>query len=245
MELGSRTVKKLFMELGGNDPALVLDDAALDQEAVAKLTYAILRGAGQVCIAIKRIYVHQSRYEELVDKLAQSFDRVIVGNGLSMETRMGPLNNKRQFDFVSGLLERCRKVGLTVLTKGKKLDAKTWDQGFFLLPSIVLGAAEDHEVVQCEQFGPLVPIMPFTDEEDALMRANRTPYGLRASVWTSSRDRAEALADRLEAGAVFWNNHGIFRDLHIEFPGIKESGFSRDSRSAAMDHYADTYGFAQ
>jgi len=245
MELGSRTVKKLFMELGGNDPALVLHDAALDQEAVAKMTYAILRGAGQVCIAIKRIYVHQSRYEELVDKLAQSFDRVIVGNGLSIETMMGPLNNKPQFDFVSGLLERCRNAGLTVLTKGKKLDAKSWDQGFFLLPAIVLGAAEDHEVVRCEQFGPLVPIMPFSDEEDALRRANRTSYGLRASVWTSSRDRAEVLADRLEAGAVFWNNHGIFRDLHIEFPGIKESGFSRDSRSAAMDHYADTYGFAQ
>jgi acyl-CoA reductase-like NAD-dependent aldehyde dehydrogenase len=87
--------------------------------------------------------------------------------------------------------------------------------------------------------------MPFTDEHDAVVRANDTPYGLRASVWTASRDRAETLADRLEAGAVFWNNHGIFRDLHIEFPGIKQSGFSRDSHVAALDHYVDTYGFAE
>jgi acyl-CoA reductase-like NAD-dependent aldehyde dehydrogenase len=245
MELGSRTIKKLFMELGGNDPALVLHDAILDEAAVARMTHAVLRGAGQVCIAIKRIYVHCSRYDELVDKLSQSFDRVVVGDGLVAETTMGPLNNKSQFDFVAGLIERSRNAGLSVLTKGTKQDPKSWQEGYFILPALILGAAEDHEIVRCEQFGPLVPILPFTDEEEVLARANNTPYGLRASVWTASRDRAEALADRLEAGAVFWNNHGIFRDLHIEFPGIKQSGFSRDSRSAALDHYVDTYGFAK
>ena len=245
IELGSRTVKKLFMELGGNDPALVLDDANLDDQALTKMTHAILRAAGQVCIAIKRIYVHQSRYDELVGKLSQSFDRVVVGDGLASETTMGPLNNKTQFHFVTDLLDQSEKAGLTVLTKGKKLDPKTWHQGFFMLPSIVLGAGESHGIVRCEQFGPLVPILPFADEEEAVARANNTRYGLRASVWTTNADRAQRLADQLEAGAVFWNNHGIFRDLHIEFPGIKQSGFSRESRSAALDHYVDTYGFAQ
>jgi|SRR5262245_258959 len=245
MELGSRTIKKFFMELGGNDPALVLDDANLDHEAVAKMTHAILRAAGQVCIAIKRLYVHQTRCDELVGKLSQAFDRVVVGDGLASETTMGPLNNKPQFDFVTDLVDQCKKEGLTVLTKGRKLDPKTWDQGFFLLPSIVLGAGESHEIVRCEQFGPLIPILPFADEEEAVARANNTPYGLRASVWTADGDRAHRLADRLEAGAVFWNSHGIFRDLHIEFPGIKQSGFSRESRSAALNHYVDTYGFAQ
>ena len=114
-----------------------------------------------------------------------------------------------------------------------------------MLPSIVLGAREEDEIVRCEQFGPVIPIMPFVNEEDAIAWANNTPYGLRASIWTQDRRRAEVLADRVEAGAVFLNNHGIFRDLHIEFPGIKQSGFSRDSRSAALDHYADTYGFAE
>ena len=113
------------------------------------------------------------------------------------------------------------------------------------MPSIVLGANEDDELVRCEQFGPVIPIMPFANEKDAIARANNTPYGLRASVWTEDRHSAEAIADQIEAGAVFLNNHGIFRDLRIEFPGIKQSGFSRESRAAALDHYADTYGFAE
>jgi acyl-CoA reductase-like NAD-dependent aldehyde dehydrogenase len=245
MALASRTIKKIFLELGGNDPALVLDDADLNDEAISTIRHAILRAAGQVCVAIKRIYVHSSRYDELVDKLSASFDNVVVGNGLYAETTMGPLNNKAQFDFVGHLVEQSKKDGLTVARKGRVRDPREWDHGYFMLPSIVLGATENHDVVQCEQFGPVIPIVPYTDEEDALVRANRTIYGLRASVWTADRDRAEQLADRLEAGAVFWNNHGIFRDLHIEFPGIKQSGFGRESRSAALDHYVDTYGFAQ
>src|SRR5437899_5339485 len=102
MELASPTLKKVFMELGGNDPAIVLDDARMDEEAIARMTHAILRASGQVCIAIKRVYVHNSRLSELVEKLAQSFDRVIVGDGLAPETTMGPLNNKAQFEFVTG-----------------------------------------------------------------------------------------------------------------------------------------------
>lgn len=245
MELASRTVKKVFMELGGNDPALVLADAALDREAIDRMTNAILRAAGQVCIAIKRIYVHESRFEELVEKLAQSFDRIVVGDGLMPETTMGPLNNKPQFDFVTALIERCRQKNLTVITKGQKLMPETWSMGYFVLPSIILGASHHDEIVQCEQFGPLVPIMPFKDDDEAIAAANDTEYGLRASVWSANNARAQEIADRLEAGAAFWNNHGIFRDLHLEFPGIKQSGFSRESRVAALDHYADIYGFAE
>lgn len=245
MELASRTVKKVFMELGGNDPAIILKDAKLDGEAIARLTHAMLRASGQVCIAIKRVYVHASRFKELVDKLEQSFDQVTVGDGLASQTTMGPLNNRSQFDFVTRLLDTCVRKNLSVVTKGRKLSASSWPDGFFMLPSIVLGAAENDEIVRCEQFGPVIPIRPFEDEEDAIARANNTPYGLRASVWTENRARAEVLADGLEAGAVFLNNHGVFRDLHIEFPGIKQSGFSRESHSAALDHYADTYGFAE
>jgi len=244
MELASRTVKKVFLELGGNDPALVLDDAVLDDAAVTRMTNAVLRAAGQVCIAIKRIYVHAARFDELLEKLAGAFDRAVVGDGLVPDTTMGPLNNRSQFEFVSGIIDQCRTAGLTVLTKGRKLNPAAWHEGYFMLPSIVLGAGEHHEIVRCEQFGPVVPVIPFEDESECVGRANGTPYGLRASIWTANRTRAEALADRIEAGAVFWNNHGIFRDLHIEFPGIKQSGLGRESRSAALDHYADTYGFA-
>jgi acyl-CoA reductase-like NAD-dependent aldehyde dehydrogenase len=245
MELASRSVKKVFMELGGNDPALVLADAQLDKAAVERMTNAVLRATGQVCIAIKRIYVHESKHEELVEKLTESFDRVVVGDGLAPETTMGPLNNKAQFDFVAGLLERCKAQGRAVLTKGMKLAEESWKRGYFMLPSIVVDAGDEDETVRCEQFGPVIPVIRFKDEDEAIAQANDTSYGLRASVWTRRRERAVELADRLEAGAVFWNAHGIFQDLHIEFPGIKQSGFSRESRSAAMDHYVDTYGFAE
>src|SRR6266850_1169910 len=244
LELAAGSVKKVFMELGGNDPALVLADAVLDEQAVNRMTNSILRASGQVCIAIKRIYVHESRSQELVEKLERSFDRIVVGDGLMPETTMGPLNNKSQFDFVTGLIEQCRRKGLTVTAGGQKLAPETWDQGLFVLPSIVLGAGDQDDIVRCEQFGPLVPILPFQEEHEAIARANDSEYGLRASVWTARTERALELADRLEAGAVFHNNHGIFQDLHIEFPGIKQSGLSRESRWGALDHYADIYGFA-
>jgi acyl-CoA reductase-like NAD-dependent aldehyde dehydrogenase len=245
MELASHTVKKVFLELGGNDAALVLEDAVLDDTSIAKMTNAILRASGQVCIAIKRIYVHVSRYDELVAKLSESFSKVVVGDGLAAATTMGPLNNHSQFGFVSDLVDECRQAGLDVRTFGTRRDPATWDQGYYMLPSIILGASERDRIVSCEQFGPVIPIMTFTSEDEAVARANHTPYGLRASVWTADHERAINLADRVEAGAVFWNSHGIFRDLHIEFPGVKQSGLSRESRAAALDHYVDTYGFAQ
>jgi acyl-CoA reductase-like NAD-dependent aldehyde dehydrogenase len=244
MEVAARTVKKIFLELGGNDAAIVLHDAVLDDAVIGRMTNAILRASGQVCIAIKRIYVHESRFDELVHKLEARFDQTVVGDGLAPETTMGPLNNKMQFDFVTSLVDRCTRDGLTVVTKGRKLSPETWDNGLFILPSIILGAKHEHELVQCEQFGPAIPIMPFHSEDEAVKRANDTEYGLRASVWSANMERAQTLADRLEAGAVFFNSHGIFQDLHIEFPGIKQSGCGPYSRWAAMDHYTDIYGFA-
>jgi acyl-CoA reductase-like NAD-dependent aldehyde dehydrogenase len=244
MELASRTVKKVFLELGGNDPALVLHDAQFDSGAIERMTRAILRAAGQVCVSIKRIYVHESRYDELIDKLGRSFDAMIVGDGLHPSTTMGPLNNKSQFDFVTSLIEVCRANNLKVLTKGTALDPDAWNNGYFVLPSIILDAREADEIVRCEQFGPVIPILKFSDESDAIARANTGEFGLRASVWTSDPQRAAAIADRLAAGAVFHNNHGIFQDLHLEFPGVKQSGLSRESRISGLDHYADTYGFA-
>lgn len=244
MELASRTLKKVVLELGGNDPALVLEDAELDNSAVERMANAVLRAAGQVCVAVKRIYVHESRYLELVEKLAAAFDSRVVGDGLAPEVTMGPLSNKSQFDFVHGLLQRSKAQHCDVLVRGRKLDSASWGGGYFMQPSIVLGASDELEVVSCEQFGPIVPILKFTDVDDAIGRANRSEFGLRASVWTADRERATQIADRLEAGAVFHNNHGIFKDLHLEFPGLKQSGFGRESKHAGLDHYADTYGFA-
>lgn len=244
MRLASGTVKKLYMELGGNDPALILSDAVVDEAAVQRLRMGILRAAGQVCSAIKRVYVHESRYEEVVAKLTKEFQRVVVGNGIQPEATMGPLNNKAQFDYVKGLLERGAASGAQVIAAGRQLDPESWEQGYFMLPSIVTGVEQSSEIVRAEQFGPIIPILPFSDVEEAIRMANDTEFGLRASVWTEDEAKVIEIADRLEAGAVFHNNHTVFQDLHLDFPGLKESGLSRETKWCGLEFFADSYGLA-
>ncbi|QQK74448.1 aldehyde dehydrogenase family protein [Salicibibacter cibarius] len=244
MARSSSTIKNLYMELGGNDPALILPDAALDDQEIQKLHGAILRSAGQVCSAVKRIYVHESRHDEIVEKLTKSFEKVVVGNGLQPDAMMGPLNNESQYKYVMELLKRTEENGSKVNTVGVKLDSESWEDGYFVLPSIVTDISHDAELTQAEQFGPVIPIIPYTDLEDAIRKANDSPFGLRASVWTSSRENAISIADRLEAGAVFHNNHTIFNNLHLDFAGTKESGMNRETQWGNLDLFADSYGFS-
>ena len=138
-KVNQQKVKKLFLELGGNDPAVVLEDAVLDESAIERMTRAILRASGQVCVAIKRIYVHESRQEELLEKLTAAFSQTVVGDPIRSGTTMGPLNNKPQFDFVSGLIEEARAAGSDVRTLGQKLDPHSWKAGYFMLPAIIAG----------------------------------------------------------------------------------------------------------
>ncbi|MEH7250571.1 aldehyde dehydrogenase family protein, partial [Neobacillus niacini] len=157
MRAASGSVKKLYMELGGNDAAIILEDANLDEDAISRIRFGVLRAAGQVCSAIKRIYVHESRYEEVIAKLKKEFSRIRVGNGIQPDVEMGPLNNKAQYDYVNGLIERAQESGAAVITGGIQLDPDTWDQGYFILPTIITGAAQDSEIVRAEQFGPVIP----------------------------------------------------------------------------------------
>ncbi|MEY2194644.1 aldehyde dehydrogenase [Neobacillus sp. BF23-41] len=244
MKKSAGNLQKVYMELGGNDPAIILDDANMDEAAINRLKMGILRAAGQVCSAIKRVYVHESRYEEVVKKLTKEFERVVVGDGIQPAVTMGPLNNKAQFDYVNELIKRTVKSGATVITAGIQLNPESWDQGYYMLPSIVTGIDQQSEVVRVEQFGPVIPILPFSDVDEAVKLANDSEFGLRASVWTENEELAIELADRLEAGAVFHNNHTVFGDLALDFPGLKESGVSRETRHCGLEFYADSYGFA-
>ncbi|MED1954050.1 aldehyde dehydrogenase family protein [Brevibacillus centrosporus] len=244
MSMSAGTVKKLYMELGGNDPALILPDAVLDETAMTRIRMGILRAAGQVCSAIKRVYVHESRYEEFMSKLTREFGRMIVGNGMQPDAMMGPINNKAQYDYVTGLIERTKQAGAQIDTLGIKLDEESWGQGYFLLPSIATGLDQSSELVRAEQFGPVIPVLKYSDLDEVIAMANDTEFGLRASVWTADQKVAETFADRLDAGAVFFNNHTIFQDLHYDFPGLKESGLSRETQMCGIDLFADTYGFA-
>jgi acyl-CoA reductase-like NAD-dependent aldehyde dehydrogenase len=244
MKTSADTLTKLYMELGGNDPAVLLPDVVLDQTALTRLRGGVLRAAGQVCSAIKRIYVPQSRADELVEKLTNECNRVIVGNGLIPDANMGPLNNKKQFTYVADLIKSTKSSGANVIETGRALDPETWEEGYFILPHIVTGITQTEEIVRCEQFGPVIPIITYSDEEEAITWANDTIFGLRASVWTKDEEKAMRLADRIQAGAVFHNNHTVFQDLHLDFPGIKESGVSRETRWGSLELFADSYGFA-
>jgi acyl-CoA reductase-like NAD-dependent aldehyde dehydrogenase len=244
MRAASGTVKKLYMELGGNDAAIVLADAKLDDEAIKRLRFGILRAAGQVCSAIKRVYVHESRYEEVFEKLKKEFSHIRVGNGIQPDVEMGPLNNKSQYDYVNGLIKRAAESGANVITGGIQLDPESWDQGYFIMPTIITGVDQQSEIVRAEQFGPVIPILSFSDVDEVVRLANDSEFGLRASVWTEDESLVEKLADRLEAGAVFHNNHTVFQDLHLDFPGLKESGLSRETRHCGLEYFADSYGLA-
>lgn len=244
MEKSSSTLKKLNMELGGNDPAIILADAKLDKETILKIRNGVLKGAGQVCSAIKRIYVHESRYEELLDKLSDEFNKTIVGNGIQPDVKMGPLNNESQYRFVQGLIDRAEKEGAKVHYFGRKLNEDTWDDGYFMLPAIITNVNQDSEIMKAEQFGPVIPVMPFSDVDQVINYANDSEYGLRASIWTTNIEEAKRLADRIEAGAIFFNNHTIFKDLRLDFPGIKESGLSSVTEFGGFEHFTDSYGFA-
>lgn len=244
MQLASSTLKKLYMELGGNDPAIVLPDAELDEETLTRMRGGILRAAGQVCSAIKRIYVHTSRYEELVQKLTDQFQQMVVGDGTIPDVNMGPLNNEKQYRFVQDLIEQTKAAGRNLIVAGQKYDPGSWEQGYFILPHIVADAEPTDPLVSCEQFGPIIPIIPYQDVDEAIQYANDSIYGLRASVWTKDREKAKVFADRLQAGAVFHNNHTVFQDLHLDFPGLKQSGISRETRWFSFELFADSYGFA-
>lgn len=244
MKKSSGNLQKVYMELGGNDPAIILEDANLDEEAIKRLRMSILKAAGQVCSAIKRVYVQESRYVELVKKLKKEFERIVVGDGIQPDVTMGPLNNKAQYDYVNGLIERTEKAGANVMTAGIQLNPEMWDQGYYILPTIVTGVDQQSEIVRAEQFGPVIPILPFSTIDEVIKLANDSEFGLRASVWTENEELAVEMADRLEAGAVFHNNHTIFSDLALDFPGLKESGVSRETRHCGLEFFADSYGFA-
>jgi acyl-CoA reductase-like NAD-dependent aldehyde dehydrogenase len=210
------TLKRLTLELGGNDAAVVLDDA--EPKAVAPKIYAAaMYCAGQTCVAIKRLYVHESLYDAVCDELGRLARETVVGDGLEPGTQMGPLQNRAQFERAKGFLEDARRNGTIVA--GGLLER----EGFFVRPTIVRDIPDDARLVREEQFDPILPVLRYTDLDDAIARANDTEYGLGGSVWSSDREGAFAVAARIDAGTVWVNQH---LDLRPDVPlaGAKQSG---------------------
>ncbi|HUI62476.1 MAG TPA: aldehyde dehydrogenase family protein, partial [Steroidobacteraceae bacterium] len=221
MAAAAGTLKRLTLELGGNDAAIVLDD--VDPKAVARrLFFAAFVNTGQVCMAVKRIYAHASIYEALCAALVEEARQARIGDGLDPQTQLGPIQNRKQYERVAGILEDTRRAGGRILTGGE-LPA---GPGYFMTPTIVADLPENSRLVREEQFGPIVPVLKFTEIEDAVRRANDTRYGLAGSVWSGDPERAAAIAARLEVGTAWVNQHRA-TSATVPFGGAKESGLGR------------------
>ena len=211
-------LKRVTLELGGNDPAILLAD--VDPKVVApKIFWGAFENCGQICSAIKRVYAPEALYKPLVEELAVLARGVKVGNGLEDGTQLGPLNNRPQFERVSELVEDARQHGARVVTGGAPLTGG----GYFYSPTIVADVTDGTRLVDEEQFGPALPIVPYKDVADALERANSTHFGLGGSVWSSDPARAAEVAGELECGTAWVNQHLAILP-HLPFGGAKWSG---------------------
>ncbi len=217
MASAAETLKRITLELGGNDASIVLDD--VDPKKVAPGIFeGAFQNSGQVCLAIKRLYVHESVYDQVCDELVTIANNTVVDDGSKQGTKLGPLQNKMQYEKVKGFLEDARKTG-NIIAGGAAMDRP----GYFIQPTLVRDIAEGTKLVDEEQFGPVLPIIKYSDNDDVIRRANATNYGLGASVWSSNLERAHGIASQIEAGTVWINKH-LDMAPHIPFGGAKQSG---------------------
>ena len=216
----AETVKRLTLELGGNDAGIVLPD--VDPRAIAQdLFWGAFINTGQTCAALKRLYVHADVYDEVCAALADVARGVPMGRGLDEQNLLGPLQNRPQYDIVARLVDAARDAGAKVLVGGNP-DGDA--PGYFYPTTIVADVDDSNPLVAEEQFGPALPVVRYTDVDEAVAMANRLDVGLGASVWSSDRDAARAVAARLEAGTVWINSHGGVHPM-IPFGGVKKSGY--------------------
>jgi acyl-CoA reductase-like NAD-dependent aldehyde dehydrogenase len=242
MRLASTNLTRVTLELGGNDPALVLDDAQLDRPTLERLARACFLTSGQVCMAIKRIYVARSRYDELVEGLSELLASQRVGSGLAPASTMGPLNSARQRDYVSALCAEARAAGHEVRELGEIDAAGLEAAGHFLRPSLVLNPSPSLRIVSEEQFGPAVPILPFTDLDPVIEQLNGEWSGLGSSVWSADLQRAGAVAARLRAGTTWINNASAMAiDDRAPFGGFRQSGIGRELGSDGLHEFTEAH----
>jgi len=223
-------LKRLTLELGGNDPGIVLDDVDVRATAQGIFNAAFLN-CGQVCLAIKRAYVHDSIYDAMCEELARLAEAAVVDDGLAQGAQIGPIQNKAQYEKVKAFLDRARADG-TIVAGGEVIDRA----GYFLRPTIVRDVTDGDQIVDEEQFGPILPVIRFSDIDDVVARANASPYGLGASVWSRDVDRALAVAERIESGSVWVNQH-VAIGPHIPMAGVKSSGLGVEQAEEGLAEY--------
>lgn len=223
------TLKRLTLELGGNDPALVLDDANLDSVAPQIFRFA-MANSGQVCMAIKRVYVPDALYDDMCQRLSALAKSSIVGNGADPATQFGPVQNSAQFEKLQALVADSQ-------ARGKVSAGKTpGSRGYFIAPTIVSDIPDDARIVQEEQFGPILPVLRYTSVDDALARMNSTSFGLGASVWGTNVSKAAGIAEQVCSGTVWVNRH-MAVDPAVPFRGARQSGIGAELGDAGIHEF--------
>ncbi|MCR2800270.1 MULTISPECIES: aldehyde dehydrogenase family protein [unclassified Microbacterium] len=244
MEMASKTLTRVMLELGGNDAAIFLEDAVIDDVHLDRLFAAVYDTTGQICMNAKRVYVHRSRLDEVVAGLTARLEKVVLGHGLDAGTTMGPLHQPAQKAFVEEIIAEAKDAGADVREFGD-LPGGDLAGGNFLRPALVVDPPLHLRVVTQEQFGPVIPLIPFDTEDEAVRLANDTWAGLGGSVWTASPEAAHRVGSALQCGYVWVNDHGATRlDLRAPFGGMKQSGMGREQGIDGVRAFQDTRSIA-
>ncbi|MXO62793.1 aldehyde dehydrogenase family protein [Qipengyuania oceanensis] len=223
MEGASADLKRITLELGGNDASIVMPDA--DPKKIAEqLFWASFSNAGQICVAAKRVYIHEDIYDELSQAIVDYAKTVTVGDGSQQGTGVGPIQNKKQYERVLELIKDAKDNGYNFLLGGDKDPSGT---GYYVPITILDNPPEDARIVAEEQFGPVMPLMKFSTEEEVIQRANNSDYGLAGAVWTADTDKGVEIAEQLETGTV-WVNEYLHLSPFAPFGGHKQSGFGAE-----------------
>lgn len=238
MANGAQTIKGITLELGGNDPAILLEDADLGGAAMERMAKSVYRMTGQVCMAIKRIYVPESIKGKFLDAFTRAVDSIVVGDGLDPAVTMGPMHTARALDRAQGIVADAAQRSAKVQVLGRVPDQAAFQHGHFMQPTVVSDIAEDARLMVEEQFCPAVPVTTYRDVDDAIVRANATIYGFGGSIWTQNIARGSELARRLNAGTVFVNAHGTESvNRKLPYGGVKQSGIGRRAGIEGVREY--------
>ena len=230
----AKNVTRVLLEMGGNDPAIVLPDADI-AHAARGIYQMSMANSGQICCAVKRVYVHESIFDDFVSAVTELSKSAVsrIGDGLTDGVAMGPLNNQMQLERVKELVDDAIRSGAVVQAGGKP-PSHTNPDGFFYEPTILTNVEEGMRIVEEEQFGPVMPVMQYSTEEEVVRRANNSIYALGASVWGRKAAAVNAIANQLECGIVWTNEHAVLREGG-SFGGMKQSGFRHEGDFAEAD----------